>query len=115
MQYNIQKQAYSQQFPNASNSIIRLGRENIGRLIVDRSKREIRLVDISLLPKYRSLGLGTQIISDILCESQKKDLPLRLTVNRYNPLAFRLYQKLGFQITDEDEMYISMEWIKNKE
>lgn len=108
MQNNIQKQAYSHQFPDAENLIICLEKEKIGRLIVNRNTNELRLVDISLLPQFQNLGVGTKIIKDLLNEAKEKKLPLTLTVARNNPAAFRLYQKLGFQITGEDEMYISM-------
>lgn len=115
MQYGIQKQAYRLQFPDAENLIVGLDEKKIGRMIVERNASEIRLVDISLLPPFRNLGVGTKIISDLLNEAEAQDLPLTLQVARNNPSAFRLYQKLGFQITGEDEMYISMEWKKIKE
>lgn len=114
MQYKIQKQAYHLQFPDAENLIIWLEEEKIGRLIVNRSANDLRLVDISLLPKFRSLGVGTKIITDLQSEAGEKNLPLTLNVARNNPSAFRLYQKLGFQMTGEDEMYFSMDWRKKK-
>ena len=114
MQYKIQKQAYQLQFPDADYLIIWLEKEKIGRLVVNRGEADLRLVDISLLPKFRNLGVGTKIITDLQNEVGEKNLPLTLTVARDNPSAFRLYQKLGFQITGEDELYLSMEWRKIK-
>ena len=114
MQYKIQKQAYQLQFPDAENLIIWMEKEKIGRLIVNRSATDLRLVDISLLPKFRGSGVGTKIITDLQNEAGEKNLPLTLTVAQNNPAAFRLYQKLGFQITGENEMYVSMEWRKIK-
>ena len=114
MQYNIQKQAYRLQFPEAENLIIWLEKEKIGRLVVNRSTINLRLVDISLLPRFRGLGTGAKIITDLQSEAGEKNLPLTLTVARNNPSAFRLYQKLGFQMTGADEMYFSMEWRKTK-
>lgn len=114
MQYKIQKQAYHLQFPNAENLIIWLEKEKIGRLIVNQSATDLRLVDVSLLPKFRGLGIGTKIITGLQSEAGEKNLPLTLNVARNNPSAFRLYQKLGFQMTGEDEMYFSMDWRKIK-
>lgn len=114
MQYKIQKQAYDLQFPGAENLIIRLEKEKIGRLIVNRSAADLRLVDISLLPEFRGSGIGTKIISDLQSEAGEKNLPLTLNVARNNPSAFRLYQKLGFQTTGEAEIYVSMQWRKIK-
>ena len=113
MQYNVQKQGYRHQFPDAENLIICLEQEKIGRLIVNQSTSELRLVDISLLPQFRNLGVGTKIITDLLNEAEEKNLPVSLTVAQNNPLAFCLYQKLGFQIVGKDEVYISMEWRKD--
>ncbi len=80
MQYKIQKQAYQLQFPDAENSIIWLEKEKIGRLIVNRSAADLRLVDISLLPEFRSLGTGAKIITGLQNEAGEKNLPLTLTV-----------------------------------
>lgn len=114
MQYKIQKQAYQMQFPGAENLIIFFEKEKVGRLIVNRSTTDLRLIDISLLPNYRGSGIGTQIITDLQSEAGEQNLPLTLTVARSNPSAFRLYQNLGFQVTGADEMYFSMEWRKIK-
>jgi ribosomal protein S18 acetylase RimI-like enzyme len=114
MQYKIQKEAYRLQFPDAENLIIWLKKEKIGRLIVNRSAADLRLIDISLLPEFRGSGFGTKIISDLQSEAGEKNLPLTLNVARNNSSAFRLYQKLGFQTTGEDEMYVSMQWRKLK-
>lgn len=110
MQFNSQKQSYSIQFPDAEHSIICLDQKKIGRIIVNRTSHEIRLVDIALLPEFRNSGVGSKIITDLTEEAKRKNLPLTLQVARNNSAAFRLYQKLGFQVTDENEMYISMEW-----
>lgn len=112
MQFNFQTQSYRVQFPDAENLIIYLDNEKIGRLIVNRSPTDLRLVDISLLPEFRNSGIGTKIIKDLLIEAEGKNLPLNLQVARNNSSAFRLYLKLGFRIICEDEMHLSMEWRK---
>lgn len=112
MQFNSQKQAYSLQFPEAENLIICLNKERIGRIITNRTANELKLIDISLLPKFRNMGVGTKLITNLIKEATVKNLPLTLQVARNNPAAFRLYQKLGFQVTGENEMYISMEYKK---
>jgi ribosomal protein S18 acetylase RimI-like enzyme len=110
MQFNVQKQAYSFQFPEAESLIICKNKEKIGRIIINRTTTELRLVDISLLPQFRNFGIGTKLITDLSKEATDKKLPLSLRVAQNNQAAFRLYQKLGFQVTDENEMYISMKW-----
>lgn len=110
LQYDYQKQAYPMQFSAPEHSVIRRGDEKIGRLIVNRTETEIRLVDISLLPPFRRAGIGTRIITTLIAEAAEKDLPLTLQVAAGNQAALRLYRKLGFRVTGEDQMNISMQW-----
>ena len=46
--------------------------------------------------------------SDLIQKCARKKVPLRLQVLKTNP-ALRLYQRLGFATTGEDQMYIQME------
>lgn len=109
MQCDYQRQSYKMQFPNAEFSMIVFEDKKVGRLIVDRAEDEIRLVDIAILPEFRSLGIGSQIIGDLFLEAEKSDKPVGLQVEKNNQKAFHLYQKLGFEIVGENDIYISME------
>lgn len=109
MQCDFQRQSYNMQFPNAEFSMILFEDRKVGRLIVDRSEDEIRLVDIAILPEFRSLGIGSQIIGDLFIEAEKSNKPLGLQVEKNNQKAFHLYRKLGFEIVGGDDIYISME------
>ncbi|MCD9187396.1 MAG: GNAT family N-acetyltransferase [Pyrinomonadaceae bacterium] len=109
MQCDFQRQSYNMQFPTAEFSMIVFEDKKVGRLIVDRSEDEIRLVDIAILPEFRSLGIGGQLIGDLFIEAEKSNIPVGLQVEKNNQKAFRLYQKLGFEIVGEDDIYISME------
>lgn len=108
MQFDAQQQSYAMQFPDAEKSVIILEEIAVGRLIVDRIESEIRLVDIALLPEFRKLGIGGKIIRDLIKEAEIKQLPLTLTVEKTNVHAFRLYQKMGFEVVGDDAIYIAM-------
>jgi ribosomal protein S18 acetylase RimI-like enzyme len=109
MQFESQQQSYKMQFPEAENSVIKKGEIAVGRLIVERTENEIRLVDIALLPEFRGQGIGGKIIKDLISEAENKRLPLTLTVLKTNDGALRLYQRLGFISVADDAVYISME------
>lgn len=109
-QFEFQKSSYALQFPGAENSIIKCGEKPAGRLIVDRSEKEIRLVDIALLPEFRNLGIGGKIISNLIEEARSEKKTLTLQVLKSNEAAFRLYLRMGFGVTREDEIYVSMEY-----
>lgn len=110
MQYNAQRQSYAMQFPEAEYSVIHKQAIPIGRLIVARSKEEMRLMDIALLPGYRNQGMGTQLIRELMAEAAASKKPLRLHVEFFNP-ARRLYERLGFRQIAEFGIYFEMEWV----
>lgn len=109
MQFNVRRQSYRMQFPTAAEKIILCETERAGSLIVERSGGEIKLVDIALLPEYRGAGIGRAIIEGLFAEADAESKTVRLQVLRENEAARRLYERMGFSITNENEMYFSME------
>jgi ribosomal protein S18 acetylase RimI-like enzyme len=83
--------------------------EPVGRRLVARTAEGIHLVDIALLSANRNQGIGTQLIRELLEQASAAGSSLHLHVLRGNP-ALRLYQRLGFQETTADAMYIQMAW-----
>ena len=108
MQMQAQRMGYASQFPHAEDKIIWIGRERAGRMLVDRAPAEIRLVDVAVLSRYRSQGVGSCLLVDLREEARAKELPLRLSV-RFNNPAGRLYERLGFVRTGGDDINIHME------
>lgn len=115
MQFNVRRQAYRMQSPQAAYKIILFEGERAGSLIVESVDEEIRLVDIALLPEYRNRGIGSSIIKELFAEAGKMNKPVRLQVEKMNPQAHRLYERLGFSVTGEDQMYFQMEWQKSRD
>ncbi len=110
MQFNAQRQHYLRYFPQAEYSLIcREDNLPIGRIIIDRAKEEIILIDIALLPEYRNAGIGTCLIRGLMDEARKKRQPINLHVEVFNR-ARQLYERLGFSEIGMDGIYIKMEW-----
>ena len=105
MQFSILPRSY----PKAEHKIILAGDVPIGRTIVDRKSDELRLVDIALLPDFRNHGIGAVLIQQLLDEGRERQLPVRLHVFKYGD-AVRFYERLGFQLIDDDGSYLKMEW-----
>ena len=80
----------------------------IGCLSVVRSADEIRLNRIFLLPNLQKQGLGAQLLAALLAEADAAQLPVRLRTLRVSP-ARRLYERLGFAVTDETDTHFLME------
>ena len=77
--------SYAAEYPHANHGIIVWDNEPVGRLIVDRSGEFHVLVDIAILPKYRSAGIGTRIILGLCMEADLVKKKLRLQVSITNP------------------------------
>src|SRR5580693_7112036 len=58
MQFDAQTRHYRGSFPNATYSVICVAGEQAGRLIVHRADNAIVIVDITLAPKFRRVGIG---------------------------------------------------------
>lgn len=108
MQFAAQKNWYSTAYPQAAWEIVELEQIPVGRMIVSRGKDSFTLVDITLVSEHRGEGIGTALVRELLQRGSAESVPVRLQVRKGNPAA-RLYQRLGFVKTGEDEMYLQME------
>jgi ribosomal protein S18 acetylase RimI-like enzyme len=110
MQFDAQQLHYRAHNPEATHDIILLGGQPAGRLYVARREREIRILDITVLPEYRNRGIGTPLIKELMVEAAKAGKPLNVYVESFNP-SLRLFGRLGFVKTEEaDEVNWLMEW-----
>jgi ribosomal protein S18 acetylase RimI-like enzyme len=97
------------QYPDAEHRVVLLSDRPVGRLIVVRGDREILLADIALLPEFRNAGIGARLIKDLCAEAADAGLPVKLQVLKFNRAA-RLYERLGFHLTGENQTHFQMEW-----
>jgi ribosomal protein S18 acetylase RimI-like enzyme len=109
MQFQFQTAHYRQHYGDASFQIILRDTAPIGRIYVHYGAREIRLMDIALLPEFRRSGIGGAILGNLLREATRQEKTVTLHVERFNP-ALRLYQRLGFRVIEEHEINFFMEW-----
>lgn len=108
-QYSAQKQHYAAQYPNTAHDIILLDSEKAGRLMIERDDKKILGVDLAILPEYRSLGIGTVIIEDLLKEATQTNRIFVLHVVKTN-VAVRLYRRLGIEVTKDTGTHFRMEF-----
>ena len=109
MQFNAQQQWYQATYSTAENQIIEKDHEPIGRMIVQHEAGTWRLLDISLLPEHRGQGIGCELIRALIKECGAAGAVLQLQVVNTNP-AQRLYERLGFIKTGQDQIYTQMEF-----
>lgn len=109
MQYDAQVHHYQQNYEGAVLSIVERSCEPVGRLWVHRTPGEIRVMDISLLPDARGQGIGTKLFRDLFDEGTSSGKAVTVHVERFNP-AYRLYQRLGFELVEDQGVYLFLRW-----
>jgi ribosomal protein S18 acetylase RimI-like enzyme len=108
-QFDAQSAYYSENYPGASFQIIEREGWPVGRLYVARWEKEIRIVDITLLPEFRGSGIGSELLRDLQAEARKAGKTLTIHVERFNR-ALALYERLGFREIEDKGVYLLMEW-----
>ena len=108
MQFNAQSDHYRQQFGEADFLIVTQEGDPIGRITVHHQHDEIRVVDIALLPNYRSSGIGTRLMLDVIKDGRLAEKAVRLHVEKTNR-AVLFYERLGFVPIAETDFHWFME------
>lgn len=109
MQFQFQTTHYRHHYGDASFQIILRDNTPIGRIYVHYGARELRLMDIALLPEFRRSGIGGAILENLLQEAAQQEKTVTLHVERFNP-ALRLYERLGFRVVEDLGINLLMEW-----
>jgi ribosomal protein S18 acetylase RimI-like enzyme len=113
-QFEFQRRGYEMSNPLAELYVVCHAATPIGRLYIDRSGRDLELVEISLLPEWRGRGLGAAFLVLLQAVARAgRHKRVRLTVTPENP-ARRLYRRAGFVETapqsEFGEAYVEMVW-----
>ena len=108
-QFSAQQQHYQKTYPDANHDIILFNDRMVGRLYVARLGTEIRIVDITIHPRDRNRGIGSNLLGRLVVEASVCGKPLRIYVESFNP-SLRMFERLGFSRTDEQGIHVLMEW-----
>jgi ribosomal protein S18 acetylase RimI-like enzyme len=109
MQFAAQHTFYQENYDNAVFLVILADGVPAGRLYVNRYPKDIRIIDIALLPAYRNQGIGARILEGLLAEARATGKTVSIHVEKYNP-AMRLYHRLGFRTTEDKGVYDYLVW-----
>ena len=106
-QFDAQRRHYRQHYQGAEWLVVEHEGRAVGRLYLMEYERELRIVDISILPGNRGLGLGSAMLGDVIEEAESCGKAVTIHVERNNP-AMGLYLRLGFAQMDEVGIYFLM-------
>ena len=108
-QFTAMRQGYRSMFPSGEFSIIELESKPVGRMVINRSPTEIRVVDLALLPEHQNAGVGTFLMRQACAQATDAGKPVHLCVLKNNR-AFQWYERLGFKKIGEQGFYDELEW-----
>ena len=109
MQFNAQSTHYDKFYPHSVHQIITLNEQPVGREWIYRTKDEILVLDLVLLPEFCGQGIGTARLREIFSEGDQAEKPVRLHVLKDNIRAFRFYERLGFRPLEDDGLHYLLE------
>jgi ribosomal protein S18 acetylase RimI-like enzyme len=88
--------------PDCTLSVIEREGTPVGRLRVVQTPTDLTLAGIQILPMYQNQGIGTTLIERLKREADARQVPLHIGVEKDNPRARRLYERLGCELRGED-------------
>jgi len=109
-QYERQKEEYDARYPNARYDIILVDGTPAGRIWIGADDKQIRLLDIAVLPEFQNRGIGTHLLKQLMDEATRTNKALRHMVFVLNDNAYRFYERLGFKTIEDLGGYKHMEW-----
>ena len=109
MQFHAQDLHYRQTSPHADFDVVEIDGRAAGRLYVDRTAADIRIIDVALMPEHRGGGIGRALLQGLLDEAASTGRTVSLHVAMGNR-AEGLYVRLGFQLVADDGVYRLLQW-----
>ena len=91
-------------------SVIEYEGRPIGRLRMVRTQTSITLAGIQLLPAYQNQRIGSTLIQQLMREANLKQVPIFISVEKDNPHAQRLYERLGCRLIRQDGQEVHLEY-----
>ena len=90
------------EIPDSTTSVVTAYGADVGRLRVVRTARLVELAGLQFLPAHQGRGLGSRVIRDLMAEAALSGRGFGLSVEKDNPRARALYERLGLVVVGED-------------
>ena len=109
MQFDAQHDHYGRQYPWAQYLLILVNESAVGRLYIADTEKEIRILDITVLPEHRGSRVGTAIVRELMGLAAEKGKALGIYVEEFNR-SLGLFERLGFVRSGESGYSFLMRW-----
>ena len=110
IQHTAQERRFEARYADFERFVIMHDGRRAGRLYVQRTPSMVHAIDMTLLPQFRSQGIGTRIVSDLLAMAARNGQDVTLRVPRRNSRAVALYEATGFRLVTVDDLDCYFEW-----
>jgi ribosomal protein S18 acetylase RimI-like enzyme len=110
MQQRMHEAGQRSAYPNAELMILEHAGSAAGRVVLDTTGSDWRLVELALLPAMRGRGLGAALLAALQERARAHGASIGLAVLRSNAAALRLYRRAGFVIEGGNDMQHQMVW-----
>lgn len=88
--------------------VIQVDGQDVGMLSIQERTEELFLVDLEILPAHQRRGIGTAVVQALQAEADRRGIPVALQVLKVNQGAQKLYRRLGFGVTGENDAHYLM-------
>jgi ribosomal protein S18 acetylase RimI-like enzyme len=108
-QYRIRRQGFRASTGDSPGTIVLIEGKPVAWYVAAEFDDEIRLVNIVVETADRGKGIGSEILRQLLHDSDRSRKSLRLSVAMNNQRASELYARFGFRQTGNDGTHYFME------
>ncbi|MBV8831037.1 MAG: GNAT family N-acetyltransferase [Acidobacteriaceae bacterium] len=110
MQFRAREAAYLREYPNSERVVISVGAEKAATLWCDQTDRDLRIIDIAVLPRFQGRGIARTAMQNVLRRAATERKTVRLSVRSENARARALYEQLGFRVCGTGDFYVELTW-----
>lgn len=104
MQVHAERRLIAAEFPNATHEILMADGADIGRLVVDVTGPEVRVIDLTICRDARRHGLATAVLRDVLADAGRRRVTIIIKSN--NTAGRALLRGLGFAETGDSAGHV---------
>jgi ribosomal protein S18 acetylase RimI-like enzyme len=108
-QFDAQDVWWRTHYEGATFEVVVVDGRDAGRLYLWEGEREVRVVDVALLPEARRGGVGTRLLRSVQERAGAAGKAVTIHVERMNP-ALALYERLGFRLVEDKGVYLFLSW-----
>jgi ribosomal protein S18 acetylase RimI-like enzyme len=114
-QYEWQQKSYTDQYPGAENWVIETQSGAVGKIMLHRCATVTHIIDFIIAPDWRNRGIGSTVLGALKKYIASNTGVLRLSVDRQNFHAKRLYLRQGFVVSQTSGTHEQLIWLANNQ